>query len=151
LRKVILSPEVAVVDTPHPSNISTAKSSTDASTLELEDIQLMEYWNKIEGKMASTDRNLPRDTTLLSSHEESTPNSFTMDFPDFDVIQTVFVDESKDLSVTVSRIPEQIVHEQQERIEAARFAEQQKVVESIKRFTFIYVLQTDFVFNAEHD
>ena len=111
----------------------------------------MEYWNKIEGKMASTDRNLPRDTTLLSSHEESTPNSFTMDFPDFDVIQTVFVDESKDLSVTVSRIPEQIVHEQQERIEAARFAEQQKVVESIKRFTFIYVLQTDFVFNAEHD
>ena len=148
MRKVILSPEVAVVDTTHPSNISTAKSSTDASTLELEDIQLMEYWNKIEGKMASTDRNLPRDTTLLSSHEESTPNSFTMDFPDFDVIQTVFVDESKDLSVTVSRIPEQIVHEQQERIEAARFAEQQKVVESIKRLTFIYMLQTDFVFNA---
>lgn len=104
-------------DTPLPSLIKSV-----SNTLELEDIQLMDYWSKIDEK-------LPPPTDFI----KDAPDPIAVEFPDLEAAQTVFVDESKEISVTVSRIPERIVHQRQELIENARLAEQQRVLDDIKR------------------
>lgn len=55
------------------------------------------------------------------------------DFPDLTAVQTVFVDESKGLSVTVSRVPERILKEKQDQAEKSRMEQQRNAIEDIKR------------------
>lgn len=109
-----------------PAAVPIPTSTGVVGELELEDINLMDYWSRIEDKLAPPEEPL-REQTI---HELDLN---TVEFPDFHAVQTVFVDESKDLSVTVTRIPENVVKEQQEKIEEARWREQQKLIESMKR------------------
>ena len=55
-------------------------------------------------------------------------------FPDLTAVEAVFVDESKGLSVTVSRVPERVLQEKQDQAERDRLEQQRRAVEDIKRF-----------------
>ena len=55
-------------------------------------------------------------------------------FPDLTAVQAVFVDESKGLSVTVSRVPERMLQEKQDQAERDCMEQQRRAIEDIKRY-----------------
>eukprot|EP01038_Epipyxis_sp_PR26KG_P005003 gene5003-6988_t len=104
------------------NNKASPEPVTTKDTIELEDIELSSYWDKL----AATNFFVDEEKEGLEFKPSLHPIVVSP-------IDEEFMNESRPLGLTVAKIPESVVRSEQERAELQNLEQQRKIIETIKR------------------
>lgn len=114
-RGLVKTPRLTILPSPEGSATGAAAAEED---LELEDIRLMEFWESPEAPPVLPDETGIEDIAAPVTHASA---------------ESEFEQSFQPKAVTVSRIPEEVVAEQKEKIQLSLYEEQSKILDNIKR------------------